>query len=171
MLDALGNIGDFIGGFGVIVTIVYLAIQIRSNTESNRNNAYQGVVQNISSWTTAVAMDPEITRIVNAGTYDRSALDPDERSQFDLLYTSLFRHYENIHYQYTSGAIGRESWIGWENRIRGTIRPAGIAEVWHDQRLAFSPRFRRFMEDEPAEGEAAPIPFGRAETGARESAP
>ena len=161
MIEALGNIGDFVGGFGVIITIIYLAIQIRSNTESNRNNAYQGVVQNISSWTTSVAMDPEITRIINIGAEDRSRLNRDECSQFDLLYTSLFRHYENIHYQYTSRAIGDESWIGWESRIRGTIEPPGIAEVWRDQRLAFSPRFRRFLEEEQSTVETVKVPFGR----------
>ena len=161
MLDALGNIGDFIGGFGVIVTIVYLAIQIRSNTESNRTNAYQAVVQNISSWTTTVAIDPEITRIINIGALDRSKLSLDERSHFDLLYTSLFRHYENIHFQYTSGAIGDQSWLGWESRIRGTIEPPGIAEVWQDQRLAFSPRFRKWMDEGNDGIETVQVPFGR----------
>ena len=33
-LDALGNLGDFIGGIGVLVTLIYLASQIRQNTSS-----------------------------------------------------------------------------------------------------------------------------------------
>ena len=28
MLDALGNIGDFLGGLGVVATLIYLALQI-----------------------------------------------------------------------------------------------------------------------------------------------
>ena len=32
MLDELGNLGDFIGGVAVLVTLVYLAIEIRQNT-------------------------------------------------------------------------------------------------------------------------------------------
>ena len=35
-LEALGNLGDFIGGLAVIVTFLYLAAQIRQNTESVR---------------------------------------------------------------------------------------------------------------------------------------
>ena len=38
-LDALGNIGDFLGGMGVVVTLVYLAAQIRQNTKQLRANA------------------------------------------------------------------------------------------------------------------------------------
>ena len=33
-LDALGNLGDFIGGIGVLATLIYLASQIRQNTSS-----------------------------------------------------------------------------------------------------------------------------------------
>ena len=32
MLEALGNLGDFVGGVAVIVTLLYLASQIRQNT-------------------------------------------------------------------------------------------------------------------------------------------
>ncbi len=34
VLEALGNVGDFVGGIGVIVTLVYLALQIRKNTQA-----------------------------------------------------------------------------------------------------------------------------------------
>ena len=34
MLEALGNIGDFIGGIGVVITLAYLAVQIRHNTRA-----------------------------------------------------------------------------------------------------------------------------------------
>ena len=36
MLEDLGNIGDFIGGIGVIVMLAYLAVQIRHNTRAAR---------------------------------------------------------------------------------------------------------------------------------------
>ncbi len=35
-LDNLGNIGELIGAIGVIVTLVYLAMQIRQNTGAFR---------------------------------------------------------------------------------------------------------------------------------------
>ena len=38
MLEDLGNIGDFLGGIGVVVTLVYLAYQIRQNTDQIRQN-------------------------------------------------------------------------------------------------------------------------------------
>ena len=41
MLDELGNIGDFLGGLAVVVTLVYLALQIRQNTATTRVQTVQ----------------------------------------------------------------------------------------------------------------------------------
>jgi hypothetical protein len=39
VLEDLGNLGDFLGGIGVIITLIYLATQIRQNTNQLRQNA------------------------------------------------------------------------------------------------------------------------------------
>ena len=39
MLEALGDLGDFLGGIGVMITVIYLALQIRHNTRGlDQNN-------------------------------------------------------------------------------------------------------------------------------------
>ena len=35
-LQDLGNIGDYLGGMGVVITLIYLARQIRQNTDTVR---------------------------------------------------------------------------------------------------------------------------------------
>ena len=47
--DAIGAIGDFVGGVGVIVTLVYLAVQIRTNTSVLRSQAQREMSSNITS--------------------------------------------------------------------------------------------------------------------------
>ena len=32
MMDDIANFGEFVGGIGVVVTLIYLALQIRPNT-------------------------------------------------------------------------------------------------------------------------------------------
>ena len=40
-LEQLGSIGELIGAIGVIISLVYLALQIRTNTEAERTSTYQ----------------------------------------------------------------------------------------------------------------------------------
>jgi len=44
VIENLGNIGDFVGGIGVVVTLVYLATQIRQNTRAIRLASIQQVM-------------------------------------------------------------------------------------------------------------------------------
>ena len=44
MIENLGNIGDFVGGVGVFITLTYLATQIRQNTHSLRLSSIQQIM-------------------------------------------------------------------------------------------------------------------------------
>jgi hypothetical protein len=40
-LEDLGNIGEFVAAVGVIASLIYLAVQIRQNTDSLRAATFQ----------------------------------------------------------------------------------------------------------------------------------
>ena len=160
MIEALGNLGDFIGGMGVIITVIYLAIQVKRNTESNQATAYQAVVASLSDWSMSLGLNENMTRIVAVGAADRNALNDGEKDQFNMVFTSLIRHFENVHFQHVSGAITKDQWEGWESRIRGTFASPGVSEFWKEQQLAFSPVFREFIESQHNDVTKTALPFG-----------
>jgi hypothetical protein len=48
VLEALGNIGELLGGIGVVVTLLYLAGQIRQDSRSLKASSGQSVLQALS---------------------------------------------------------------------------------------------------------------------------
>ena len=152
MLDAFGNIGDFVGGIGVIITLLYLAAQIRQNTKSSRTQSYQADVAAISEWTREVGADAESSRIFQSGSLDFEALSESERVRFNLLMAALMRNLENIHFQYSNGAIDADTWVGWANRTASILAPAGAKVWWSSQEEAYAPAFRRFANSEMPTG-------------------
>ena len=44
-LDILGNLGEFLGAIGVIVSLIYLAGQIRQNTRAVYNRDFREFVE------------------------------------------------------------------------------------------------------------------------------
>ena len=166
MTETLGNIGDFIGGFGVVVTVIYLAYQIRQNTLSTRVASHHSVVADISKWTLQIGLNPEATRIYRDGLVDLEKMSTEEQLQFSMLMGSLVRHYENIHFQHRSGAIDQGVWDGWSSRIRGNFRYAGARQWWVSQKSAFSAEFQAFIDGISAEDPITPISgFGSADRG------
>lgn len=149
MFEALGNLGDFIGGIAVVVTLVFLIRQLRSNTISVRTATYQAAVDTMSNLAGALARDPAASELYARGSQDRASLSDLDRTRFDLLILSVVRAYENLHFQHRHGAIEDEEWEGWENRIRSHLLAPGVQRWWSEQRLAFNPVFRDFVEAEP----------------------
>ncbi len=39
-IQDLANLGETIGGFGVVISLLYLAVQIRQNTRAVRSSSY-----------------------------------------------------------------------------------------------------------------------------------
>jgi hypothetical protein len=157
MLNTLGNIGDFLGGIGVVVTLVYLAMQIRQNTASGRAAAYQEATKALSDWSSSLARDSASMRIFLLGAEDSDELDELERQQFRLLIMSLFRHFENLHFQYLQGAMDRDTWAGWRQRISGTLGGVGVMRFWRGQKSVFSPKFQDFIERAAQDRDGTPF--------------
>jgi len=150
MFESLGNIGDFIGGFGVVGTVIYLAYQIRQNTASTRSATYQAVVADVSEWTLRIGLCPESTRIFITGSENLEDLSSEEVAQLNFLLASVIRHFENIHYQYITGAIDQDVWDGWSSRMLGVLGQPGVKAWWDSQKTVFSNDFQAFIDESPA---------------------
>lgn len=158
MLEALGNIGDFVGGIAVVVTLIYLAVQIRQNTRSTRTQSWQAAVASVSDWSREVGRDPESARILQEGSADFGALSDLERVQFNLLMNAFLRNCENIHYQFSNGAIDQSTWSGWAERTISALDPPGARAWWKSTCTAYSPEFQAFVRHAKPAG-AVPYSF------------
>ena len=78
MLEALGNIGDFVGGIAVIATLVYLAVQVRQNTQQLRASALSTSTAANVAFNYSLGTDPGAARVfqvgLEEGDFNRAAL-------------------------------------------------------------------------------------------------
>ena len=148
-IEALGNIGDFIGGIGVIVTLIYLAVQIRQNTIATRTDSYQAVITSASDWSREMSVNAEIADILLRGGREYETLEPLEKMRFSLAMSSFFRNMENLHSKFRNGAVDADVWSGWANRTHSFLTGPGTRRWWERNAAAFSPEFQRFLSNPP----------------------
>ena len=91
-IEDLGNIGDFIGGIGVIVTLAFLIFQIRQNTAQLRqqnalssSSAARSTREAVNEIYRLLAGNQDASRVWWAGVEDRNALEGSDLQQFDAL--------------------------------------------------------------------------------------
>jgi hypothetical protein len=66
-LQALANLGEFVSGLVVIVSLAYLAVQVRQNTQSLRTENQWRALHRISAMQARLSGDVQLTALVAKG--------------------------------------------------------------------------------------------------------
>ena len=154
MLEALGNLGDFVGGLAVVVTLIYLAAQVRQNTVQLRRSAQLEHVdargttfEAFSRFRTQVISNPDVAELYYKGSVDPGSLDPVERLRFNMLAEELFFILQT--------SVGRLNTLAPDAEIEARelgvdiiLRSAGISQWWIRQRERFDPDFVAFIDSQ-----------------------
>ena len=80
-LNELGNIGEIVSSIAVIVSLVYLAVQIRKNTEAERTSTYQSVVSDFGSLNQTMSNNAELSSLYVKAMENFVDLKSDEKAR------------------------------------------------------------------------------------------
>ena len=145
-LNELGNIGEFISSIGVVVSLIYLAVQIRKNTETERTSTYQSVVSDFGSLNRTMAGNAELSYLYVKAMENFGELDSVEKARVSQLFFATFHYFENMFYQHKKGYLEEDVWRGWKRlMLTYYVRP-GFQTWWSIRRDVFSESFGDFLE-------------------------
>ena len=148
MLEDLGNLGDFIGGVAVVVTLVYLAFQIRHNTMSVEAAAVQAASQSFADIVESFARDPDLMNLYLTGTRDYEALSGEEQQRFAAIMGSMLHRFEGLVVLSDRGILPPRSWDGAVNRLRGAFALPGTLAWWQRGSYVFNKRLQTWVDEE-----------------------
>lgn len=109
-LQDLGNLGEFIGAFAVVISLIYLAIQIRQNTKQMRESSQvsrlllqENFVSGQEAFFRSFLENDETHRIWRLGFGESDEITSDEdRERFGfMLYGQMYRY----HVMYQARAV------------------------------------------------------------------
>jgi len=146
-------IGQIAGAIAVVITIIYLAIQIRQNSEAVKSAAAQSVLESLNEAIQSAASTPQLARVVALGQTNYEQLSEDERQQFLIWLFGWFRIIEQAHHNYVLGQFEQRVWNGYARHIRSVMQAPAVRRWWKFRKSVFSPDFQRFidsLEDEPS---------------------
>lgn len=157
MLDitTLAAWGEFIGGIAVVVSLIYLASQIRQNSKLLRASTASASVSGVNDQSSLIVQDPEVARIFWDGLEDRSSLSESDRRRFDAL-IGMQLSALNQEYQFAAdGVIGSTVWSSRTRGYRRVLQQPGMRQWWNEWRDVYGDEFGEFVDGLVREGEAA----------------
>ena len=147
-LNDLANIGQVIGAVAVVVSLFYVAHQIRQNTNAVRSATAQTVHEHFANWYHLLASDPVLSQIAAQGLRDYTSLLEQERVRFIAAFMSFLSYSQNAFLKWREKMLESALWMGWELLIMNLVSSPGGKEFWKERGYLFGEEFRRHVEDD-----------------------
>lgn len=135
---------DIVGAIAVTVSLVFVGLQIRSNTISTQASTYQDAVGHEISILLAISATPETAGNQNTYLSDPSALTGQDREQAQWTFLATMRLWENLYHQWGAGTLSDRAWAAREPLVRQLILSPPAAELMDF--AAFSGPFMEYVE-------------------------
>ena len=153
-ISELGALGEFVSSIGVLITLVYLAVQVKHSKKGLEDNttAILGaneVTGNESSVRlgSALYQDPDLTRIIISAAESRKNLtDVGDIVRFDQYCHSAVQLHQVFFMQWKKGLLDDEYW-GFCIRYQGSLfySMKGVQEWWWRNRHIYTDSYRNLI--------------------------
>ena len=135
-LQDYGSLGEIIGAIATVLTLAYLAFQIRQNNRLLDASVAQAHVESDNTLSLLLAYEQDVARIWYAGTRDRAGLSEPDRQRFDPLIKVCFNN--NINDQ-AYGTLREEE-------LRWLVAQRGVRDWWLEYGALFPIEFQALVE-------------------------
>lgn len=89
-LNELGSIGELLGGIAVVISLLYLAVQIRHNSELARHDAHRALSREMGSILHDIAIDHDLYRLWHTMIDEPHKASEEDRERFGMLLYQIF---------------------------------------------------------------------------------
>ena len=134
---------EVVGVLGVVVSLVFVGVEISQNTQALRGATYQSLAESSMTLLFFVAENPEIGAQLDAWGRGEP-LEPEAQQRVEASIAAYLRHLENAHYQMTEGTLDPEFLDNWAGNP--TFGTAHFPEFWAARRDAYNAAFRSYFE-------------------------
>ena len=116
-LQDLTQLAAIVSSIAVVVSLIYASVQLRHNTRALMATTYNAVTSNSLALLSPMTGSPEFSEFLHRAHANPETLTPAERMRFDAVVLTVFRHWDNLYYQFRSGTLDREMWEIYERAL------------------------------------------------------
>jgi hypothetical protein len=148
-ITTLAAWGEFMGGIGVIASLIYLAGQIRINTRTVRASNFDGLLD-AGNQATAITIDPEAASLCLRGLDDFVALSAEDQMRFQGIMVPRINAVYRAWNLYQQRLLDDRGWEIQVHALKDHLQPTGARQWWETAHHYWSDDFREFVEEATA---------------------
>ena len=137
--EVISAVSEILGAAGVIITVIYLAIQIRQNTRFVQGSTEQTLM---SQEIEVYALMATHADVYQRGCESLAGLSKAERIVFDNLVFSEMSQFYAGWVQHKSGLIDQGVWQAYDNSVFLNMTEPGFKQVWEEYKYTYPRGFQ-----------------------------
>ncbi len=144
--DAIGVVGEIIGATAVVVSLAYLAIQIRTQNRQARTAAMHEISVGFRD-AIATFANVENAEVITKANRDFDALSETEIFVLIAGLQRILRVWEEAYFQHRQGQLESHIWDPMAHQYSSYLSMPALNRVWDLRKEFFSSEFREFAEN------------------------
>ncbi|HEY5105275.1 MAG TPA: hypothetical protein VII73_00740 [Caulobacteraceae bacterium] len=144
-LSDLASIGSFISGLAVLISLIYLSLQIRQNTHAHQATAHQDRLNFVKEFLGRLT-DASVADIFLRGSAGDRGMTEIEFTQYRSLMHSWFLGMAEIVWLHERGILDDERFAGSMEALRLQLRSPGCRAVWQSIKPLVPAAFQALVE-------------------------
>jgi hypothetical protein len=140
--DAFGAIAESVGAIAVVISLLYLALQLRRNSQISKATIRSEISQ--SAQNILISSAGHSDAIVKILTGEK--LSPKERFELTMFNRASFRAYENFFYQKKLGLFDDSEWDGYMAAVSANLSQPFTQEDWRAVREQYSKGLQQIID-------------------------
>src|SRR6266404_3032840 len=135
---------QLIASLGVIISLFYLAAQVRQNTRSSRAIVVDSLARSMHDLAFEMAQSDQLLKTATTlkDWKNASELERARAASFMLGYFKLFA---NAWFQMRKGTLDRDQWQGYDAFLRTVLIQPAVKPWWEMRRTFFAPGLREYV--------------------------
>jgi len=154
-ITTLAAWGEFLGGIAVVVSLIYLAGQIRQSSRLMQVSTAVAAHESDAARVSLLMQDPEMMRLYFEGLADCTSLSEADRRRFDTFFDQNFRGFLANWRFAQAGILDEAVWEYDRNGQAWHLQQPGVQQWWNEFRFLYGDEFGAFVDGLIRKGEAA----------------
>lgn len=142
-------IAEIVGAVAVVISLVFVGLQLAQANELAREAAEQKQIESIGALSRIVAENPHIADLLARGQTGEP-MTPAEQVAATSMITYGQRTWEALYYQYKAGRVSPELWEAHRHQARAMQNTPLGQMVWKQRKNWFSKSYQEFRDSDGA---------------------
>jgi hypothetical protein len=141
----LGDFSDFFGAIAVVVTLIYLSIQIKHSTHSGQIAAAQSFAEADNSFVSIINLSQELPDVLHKGANGLSELEGGDLVRFMAFHDQVCVSIYAAYLQWQAGTLDERLWRTFKGALIDLLSQPGQKEWWDLRCHWFDEEFQEYV--------------------------